>query len=193
LQPQPQPQISSPPAWASLQHGQQDVGAAQPQFSASHTSGGAGPQRLLSRRMQQYRSNSGNPASDSFSASLPNPSHLGNQRFTLPGPSSPGKEQSNILPTPPASSSSTFAYPPDHLSRRPASGWWPDRGVGRNATDALALNLHFQLDMSKQGLQPRDTTMGNDTPVTMPAASDADNGSLSSPGYDVSWNGHHIW
>jgi len=186
-QPQRQSQISTSPTWASQQHGQQDARTAQPQFPAPQNSGGPGSQSLLSRRMQQYRSNGAKPAGDNLSASLPNTSHLGNHQFTNPGPSKSGREQSNVLPTPPASFSSSFAYPPGHLNRRPVGGWGPDRGVGRNGTGGVsASDLHVQLDMSKQGLQPRATRAGNDTPVTTPAASDAGNGSLGSPGYDRS-------
>jgi hypothetical protein len=177
--------MSTSPAWAPQQYRQQDTGAPQPQFPAPSNSGGAGSQSLLSRRMQQYRSNNVKPASDNLSASVPNTSHFGSHQSST-GTSSSGKEHFNVLPTPPASFSSTFAYPPGHLNRRPAGGWGPDRGVGRNGTGVPASNLHFQLDMSKQALQPRDATTGHDTPVSTPAASDAGNGSVSSPVYDVS-------
>ncbi len=132
--------------------GQQDVQSR----AAPSAPGSANQQSLLSRRLQQYKGNA-----DGAGNSLPNASHIRSAASSRPGSSS-GMPETSVLPTPPASFTSTFAYPPGHLNRRPASGWAPDRGVGRSAQS----NLHMQLERASFA-RPQDT------PQLTPSSSEA--------------------
>ncbi len=168
------PQITNGSApWGSQQQTGQQLAAPQPQFPVGSSSGGH--QSLLSRRLQQYRSNS--QGAENVSTSLPTQSYMPGSQFQGGMPATSSKE--NILPTPPASFSSTFAYPPGHLNRRMAGGWGPDRGVGRNAGNHGS-NVHMPINTSRQTMQQPS---GHDTPATTPAASDA--GQANSPGLEV--------
>lgn len=112
---------------------------------------------------------------DRMSASLPN----GSQPMSATGSAHSTNRQtrSGILPTPPASFSQSFAYPPGRLGNHTAAGWGPSRGVqekgGRTSTG---------LSVSATAAS---RNMGMYTPLITPTAL-VENMSLASPTTPVS-------
>ncbi|KAJ9094496.1 hypothetical protein QFC21_006036 [Naganishia friedmannii] len=63
------------------------------------------------------------------SASLPSTSHIMRPSSSSGRAAPRNSNNAGILPTPPASFSQSFAYPPGQLGSRAAAGWGPSRGV----------------------------------------------------------------
>jgi hypothetical protein len=134
---------------------------------------------LLTQRLQQGNPplRSTQPAADRFSASLPNGTRLSQSQSSSSTGQPVNGHGKGILPTPPASFSQSFAYPPGQLPNQAAAGWGPSRGVQeKRERGAQGLSLSATAASRNLGLY---------TPLITPTAL-VENLSLASPTTPVS-------
>lgn len=135
---------------------------------------------LLTQQFQQGQSSgpvmrSTQSTADRVSASLPNGAQpMSSSNHGL----HPNRQTKGILPTPPASFSQSFAYPPGRLGNHTAAGWGPSRGV-QEKRERPATGLSVSATAASRN-------MGMYTPLITPTAM-VENLSLASPTTPVSY------
>lgn len=168
---------------ASSQSGQQSVSDTN-LYDTPFGSGSASASTpsLLTQRLQQGQlstsgsARSANLSVDHFSASLPNGTRMSQSQSSSTGQRMNGHSK-GILPTPPASFSQSFAYPPGQLPNQAAAGWGPNRGV-QEKRERGAPGLSLSATAASRNL-------GMYTPLITPTAL-VENLSLASPTTPVS-------
>lgn len=182
----------------AVPHVSRSSGSEHPPHGASFGSGSASTSTpsLLTRQLQhsqppvsglQERVNHMSPgafSTDRTSASLPSTSHM--LRPSSGSTASRNSTNAGILPTPPASFSQSFAYPPGQLGSRAAAGWGPSRGVqdkkdrgpsGLSASVTSAnRNIGFFTPLvTPTGLVDKLSLTSPSTPVSLPCRGSSKN------------------